>query len=71
MYFKLKFEIGKHGYSIEKFASKIGIAEKSLRNKINGVTEFTWSECQLIRKILTTDLTLEELFVKDDIAEKN
>lgn len=44
MYYRLKFEISKRGYTIEKFASLLNISEKSLRNKINGATEFTWPD---------------------------
>ena len=49
MYYRLKIEISRRGYTIEKFASKLSISEKSLRNKINGTTEFTWSEVLAIR----------------------
>ena len=66
MYYRLKFEIGKQGYTIERFAEKIGMAEKTLRNKINAVTEFTWSECLLIRKLLNPSISLEELFSKEE-----
>lgn len=64
MYYRVKFEISKQGYSIERFAELIGVSEKTLRNKINGVTEFTWTECLLIRETLKTELTLEVLFEK-------
>ena len=62
MYLRLKFEIIRKGYKIEDFARLVGMAEKTLRNKINGTTDFTWMECLKIRKILETNLSLEELF---------
>ena len=65
MYLRLKFEITRKNYTIEQFAMLIGMAEKTLRNKINGVTDFTWLECLKIRKELDTDLTLEELFERE------
>ncbi len=67
MYLRLKFELIKKGYTIELFAKKIGMAEKTLRNKIGGVTDFTWRECLLIKEVLQTDIPLEELFEKENI----
>ena len=65
MYYRLKIEISIRGYTIEKFASKLSISEKSLRNKINGTTEFTWSEVLAIRDLIDPDMLLEELFKKE------
>lgn len=65
MYLRLKFEITRKGYTISQFAEMLNMAEKTLRNKINGVTDFTWSECLMIRKKLNSDLSLEELFEKE------
>lgn len=65
MYYRLKIEISRRGYTIEKFASKLNISEKSLRNKINGTTEFTWSEVLAIRDLIDPDMLLEELFKKE------
>lgn len=64
MYLNLKAEIIRKGFTISSFAEKLKIAEKTLRNKINGVTEFTWSECLAIREALGSDVSLEELFDK-------
>nr|DAO22773.1 MAG TPA: transcriptional regulator [Caudoviricetes sp.] len=47
------------------FSNKIGISEKTLRNKINGITDFTWSEVLLIRKLINPKMKLEELFKKE------
>ena len=66
MYYRLKFEISKRGYTIEKFASLLNISEKSLRNKINGDTEFTWPEVLEIRDLIDPDMSLEKLFEKED-----
>ena len=66
MFLRLKFEIARKGFTIETFAVEIGVAEKTLRNKINGVTDFTWSECLLIREKLNKDMSLEELFEKEE-----
>lgn len=66
MYYRLKNEIDKNGYTLERFATKIGMAEKTLRNKINGVTDFAWTEVLLIRELLAPETSLEELFRKEE-----
>lgn len=66
MYYRLRNEIDRRGYTIEKFAALANMSEKSLRNKLNGVTDFSWSEVLLIRNLLDSDLLLEELFKRED-----
>lgn len=65
LYLRLKYEIQRKGYSIDMFSNRIGISEKTLRNKINGITDFTWSEVLLIRKLIDPKMKLEELFKKE------
>lgn len=62
MYRVLKGEMVKADISIHDLAMKIGITERSLRNKINGVTAFTWTEVLKIRSIVSPDMSLEDLF---------
>lgn len=62
MYRVLKGEMVKADINIRELAFKIGITERSLRNKINGVTAFTWNEVLEIRKIVSPSMALEELF---------
>ena len=52
--------------TITQLASEIGVSEKTLRNKINGDTDFTLPEAQAIRRILKSKLTLDELFATED-----
>jgi len=66
LYYRLRNEIDRRGYTIEKFATLANMSEKSLRNKLNGVTDFSWSEVLLIRDLLDPDLLLEELFKRED-----
>lgn len=62
----LKAELVRANISIAKLAQMIGISEKSMRNKINGDTDFTLPEAQAIRRSLKSNLTLDELFKTDD-----
>lgn len=65
MYRFLRGEMVKANISVAVLAKKIGIAEKSLRNKLNGETDFTWPEALAIRKIINPSLKMEELFKKE------
>lgn len=62
----LKAEMVKKNMTITKLASEIGISEKTLRNKINGDTDFTLPEAQAIRRILKSEMTLDDLFATED-----
>lgn len=62
MYLVLKAEMIKKKLSVSKLASKIGVSEKTLRNKINGETEFSWSEVCKIYEIVKPSITKDELF---------
>lgn len=62
MYRVLRGEMVKADISMHDLAFKIGITERSLRNKINGTTAFTWNEVLEIRKTVSPNMQLEELF---------
>ncbi len=66
----LRAEMVKKGKSILWLSSKIGVSEKTLRNKINGDTDFTLPEAQAIRRLLESDLTLDELFETEGKDER-
>lgn len=68
MYRVLRAEMVKANISIKELAFKVGITERSMRNKINGRTEFLWSEILKIRKIVSPDMPLEALFVFEHAA---
>lgn len=61
----LKGEMVKKNIQVKRLAMSIGITERSLRNKINGVTEFTLSEAIKIHNHVSPELGLEELFVNE------
>lgn len=58
----LRGEMVKAGLSVVRLSEELGISEKSLRNKLNGITEFSWNEVLKIRKIVAPAMSLEELF---------
>lgn len=64
----LRLAIMKAGITIKKLASDIGVSEKTLRNKLDGVTDFTWPEAQAIRDIVSPGSEIETLFATDEEA---
>lgn len=65
MYSFLRGEMIKAGISILSLSEKIGVAEKTLRNKLKGETDFTWPEAVAIRNIVRPEMGMEELFKTD------
>ncbi|WP_196607349.1 helix-turn-helix domain-containing protein [Pectinatus frisingensis] len=59
---KFKYIVSIRGYTLEKVADEIGINQATLYRKMNGVSDFTRAEMQLIRNLL--DLSVKEA---DDI----
>lgn len=70
LYKLLRTEMVKADLSVAVLASKIGVADKTLRNKLNGKSDFTWPEVQAIKKIVNPNIGIEELFQKDDSDKK-
>lgn len=66
MYSLLRGKIKDAKLTITALAEMIGISEKTLRNKLNGETDFTWSEALAIRNIAAPGLSVEQLFRKDE-----
>lgn len=66
MYRFLRAEMVKSNIPVSNLARQIGVAEKTLRNKLNGKTDFTWQEALKIRKIVNPKMELEELFQTEE-----
>lgn len=65
MYRFLLSEMIKANISVAKLAQEVGISEKTLRNKINEVTAFTWPEALTIRDIVNSSIGMEVMFQTD------
>lgn len=68
LYPVLTGEIAKRGIKKTAIARSIGISDRSLRNRFNGVSDFTWPEVETIRKRFFPDMSAEELFVRADLT---
>lgn len=55
-------EIAKRSIKKKDISDCIGTCVKSLNNKMNGRTPFTWQEVYAIKKTFFPDMSVEELF---------
>ena len=64
MFPNLSNELKDKGITYKAVAILIGCTEKTLQNKMNGITEFTLSEALLINENLLPEFRLQYLFAK-------
>lgn len=68
MFPNLKAEMARRNIKVKDLASSIGVAPKTVYNRLSGRTEFTLSEMLTIKRHYFPDLTLDYLFNKDVTA---
>lgn len=56
--------------TVASLARQIGVAEKTLRNKLNGETDFTWPEALAIRRLVNPKVGIEEMFEKEGVEKE-
>lgn len=66
MYGNLTQELRRKGISQSAVARMLNCAERTLTNKLNGTTEFTFGEAMSIWKDLLPEFTLDYLFDDTD-----
>ena len=62
VHMNLKAEMTRNDIHIIEIANYLGITERTVRNKLNGVTDFTWKEACKIQKGLFPNLSKDYLF---------
>lgn len=55
-------KIAERGISKAKIADAIGVSPRSLRNKMDGNTNFTWDEVCIIQERFFPDMQMKDLF---------
>lgn len=68
MYRNAKAEMIRAGLTLEQVAEKMNITTSTLSLKLNGKSPITLIEAKLFKKIVGSDLPLEELFEKFEEA---
>ena len=67
---KFKAKITESGLSVEKLANILGISAVTLYRKMNGNSDFSRSEMQIIRQALKINLAeMDEIFFAPELAE--
>jgi len=64
MFKKLEGQMVERGIAPKEIADRLEIAERTFRNKLKGITEFTWLEVCIIQGEFFPDITKEELFAR-------
>lgn len=64
----LEAEMARNSITINDIRNVLQCSEKTVRNKINGDTDFYFSECLKIRNAFFQGLRLEYLFAADKTA---
>ena len=62
MYQYLVYRMKVKGISNEMIYTALGVTEKTLWNKIQGITPFTWEEVKKIKQDFFPEESIEELF---------
>lgn len=62
MYRNAKAEMVRAGLNLDKVAPGMGISGSALSMKLNGKSPITVNEAKLFKKIVRSDMPLEELF---------
>lgn len=65
MFDNLRDELIKKPLTMKSYAEFLGVSEKTLQNKINGVTDFTLSEVEKTCKFLFPKIRVETLFFSE------
>lgn len=71
MYSNLKNVLYKKNISLKQYAEFLGIAEKTVHNKLTGVTDFTYPEFKKTCSLLLPEYNAEFLFAQSVTTEGN
>jgi len=66
MYENLRHILNKEKITIKELAEFLGVTEKTMHNKLNGKTPFTYPETQKVRKFLLPQYNPDYLFATSD-----
>ncbi len=69
MFLNLKNALYKKGISIKQYAEFLEVGEKTVQNKLKGITDFTYLEFKKTCKLLMPEYNADYLF-KEETEEK-
>lgn len=65
----LKDLLNTKGISIKSYAEFLGVSEKTVQNKINGVSDFLYGEVEKTKRLLFPEYEISYLFKRCDEKE--
>ena len=65
MFRELLGEMIKKGISKADLAKVLKISERTLKNKLNGITDFSWSEVKKIKSVVAPEMECSKLFATE------
>ena len=65
MYSNLKYVLYEKNIAIKQYAECLGIREKTVQNKLQGITDFTYPEFKRTCKLLLPEYSADYLFTED------
>lgn len=70
MYSNLRNALYQKGITQKQYAVFLGVSEKTIQNKMKGVTEFTYREFKKTCSILLPEYNADYLFAESPIAKQ-
>lgn len=64
----LEGKIAERGIMKKAIATRLGIPYRTFANRLNGTSEFRWSEVQTMQRVFFPDMSMEELMRKRENA---
>lgn len=64
MFKNLRQALAEKGMTMKAFAEFLGVTEKTLQNKMNGITEFTYDEVERTSRFLFPQYKIGYLFAR-------
>lgn len=71
MYLNLKNILYQKNISIKKYAEFLGVAEKTVQNKLNGITAFTYPEFKRTCTLLLPEYNADYLFAECSLENRS
>lgn len=68
IYPNIEMLIALRGIKKRAIASRLGISERCLQNKMAGKSDFTWTQAEILQREFFPDKTKEELFSKQEVS---
>lgn len=69
MFKNLRYALTTKGITMKSYAEFLGVTEKTLQNKMNGVTDFSFPEVEKTLRFLFPEYNLSYLFAKEESPE--